>query len=190
MRILQQAIEPHLAAALSEVGIDDTSNLASLLQRVKEESQGDVALPCFTFAKHLGRAPAEFAAELADALQATVASESLLAEVHAVGGFLNFRADVSTLAQEVIPQTLADPAAAGHARDPSALLIEHTSANPNGPFHVGRSRNAILGDCFVRLQCGCTGSPETRCAPNTMSTTWASRWASSLGHWRTSTMTG
>jgi len=151
MRILQQAIEPHLAAALSEVGIDDTSNLASLLQRVKEESQGDVALPCFTYAKLLGRAPDEFTAELADAMQATVASESLLAEVHAVGGFLNFRADASALAREVIPQILADPAAAGHAREPSALLIEHTSANPNGPFHVGRSRNAILGDCFVRL---------------------------------------
>ena len=24
------------------------------------------------------------------------------------------------------------------------VLIEHTSANPNGPFHVGRARNAIL----------------------------------------------
>ena len=32
-----------------------------------------------------------------------------------------------------------------------AVLIEHTSANPNGPFHVGRARNAILGDTLVRL---------------------------------------
>ena len=31
------------------------------------------------------------------------------------------------------------------------MLIEHTSANPNGPFHVGRARNAILGDTLVRL---------------------------------------
>ena len=31
------------------------------------------------------------------------------------------------------------------------MLIEHTSANPNGPFHVGRARNAILGDTIVRL---------------------------------------
>ena len=30
-------------------------------------------------------------------------------------------------------------------------MIEHTSANPNGPFHVGRARNAILGDTIVRL---------------------------------------
>ena len=151
MRILQQAIEPHLAAALSEVGIDDTSNLASLLQRVKEESQGDVALPCFTYAKLLGRAPDEFTAELADAMQATVASESLLAEVHAVGGFLNFRADASALAREVIPQILADPAAAGHAREASALLIEHTSANATGPFHMGRARNPVIGDTLARL---------------------------------------
>jgi arginyl-tRNA synthetase len=32
------------------------------------------------------------------------------------------------------------------------VLIEHTSANPNGPFHVGRARNAILGDTLVRLK--------------------------------------
>ena len=31
------------------------------------------------------------------------------------------------------------------------VLLEHTSANPNGPFHVGRARNAILGDTLVRL---------------------------------------
>ena len=30
-------------------------------------------------------------------------------------------------------------------------VIEHTSANPIGPFHVGRARNAILGDTLVRL---------------------------------------
>ena len=30
-------------------------------------------------------------------------------------------------------------------------LVEHTSANPNGPFHIGRAENAILGDSLVRL---------------------------------------
>ncbi len=151
MHILQQAIEPYIEAALRELGVDEIPNLSSMLDKAKEESLGDVAFPCFMFAKNLGKAPDEFAAELVDVLQAAVASEALLAEVHSVGGFLNFRADVSTLASHVLPSTLSSPERAGHARDPSALLIEHTSANPNGPFHVGRSRNAILGDCFVRL---------------------------------------
>jgi arginyl-tRNA synthetase len=31
------------------------------------------------------------------------------------------------------------------------VTVEHTSANPNGPFHVGRARNPVLGDTLVRM---------------------------------------
>src|SRR5437016_10728159 len=31
------------------------------------------------------------------------------------------------------------------------ILLEHTSANPTGPLHVGRARNPFLGDALVRL---------------------------------------
>src|SRR5881628_186683 len=31
------------------------------------------------------------------------------------------------------------------------VLLEHTSANPTGPLHVGRARNPFLGDALVRL---------------------------------------
>ena len=30
-------------------------------------------------------------------------------------------------------------------------LIEHTSINPNAPPHLGRARNAWIGDCLARL---------------------------------------
>jgi arginyl-tRNA synthetase len=30
------------------------------------------------------------------------------------------------------------------------VVIEHTSANPNGPLHVGHIRNTIIGDCLAR----------------------------------------
>ncbi len=36
-------------------------------------------------------------------------------------------------------------------REGEKLVVEHTSANPNGPFHVGRARNPIIGDTLVRL---------------------------------------
>src|SRR5690606_40420021 len=32
----------------------------------------------------------------------------------------------------------------------SSDLLEHTSANPNGPLHVGHIRNTILGDTLAR----------------------------------------
>ncbi|MCK5112986.1 MAG: arginine--tRNA ligase, partial [Thermoplasmatales archaeon] len=31
------------------------------------------------------------------------------------------------------------------------VIIEHTSANPTGPLHVGRARNPIIGDTIVRI---------------------------------------
>jgi arginyl-tRNA synthetase len=31
------------------------------------------------------------------------------------------------------------------------IILEHTSANPNGPLHIGHLRNAIIGDCLKRI---------------------------------------
>ena len=31
------------------------------------------------------------------------------------------------------------------------VILEHTSANPNGPLHVGRARNPIIGDTLARI---------------------------------------
>jgi len=31
------------------------------------------------------------------------------------------------------------------------LLLEHTSVNPTGPLHVGRARNALIGDALARV---------------------------------------
>ena len=38
-----------------------------------------------------------------------------------------------------------------HDIEPEKILIEHTSANPTGPFHMGRARNPIIGDSVARL---------------------------------------
>ena len=32
-----------------------------------------------------------------------------------------------------------------------SIVVEHTSANPTGPVHVGRARNPILGDAIARI---------------------------------------
>ena len=36
-------------------------------------------------------------------------------------------------------------------QDTSKVLIEHTSANPTGPIHVGRIRNSIIGDSIYKI---------------------------------------
>jgi arginyl-tRNA synthetase len=135
MEILRQLIEPSLESALADIGVEGDF-WKKALGVSREKDQGDLSLPCFPFAKQLGRNPAEIATELCNSLSGNF-------DVAATGGYLNFKARSDWLASKVL-QEIEMPGK-------KKVLIEHTSANPNGPFHVGRARNAILGDTLVRL---------------------------------------
>ncbi|MAD55778.1 MAG: arginine--tRNA ligase [Euryarchaeota archaeon] len=141
MDLLKNEILPLVEQAAESMGLD-ASLIARVLQPARELDQGDLSLPCFPFAKTLGMAPAAIAEQLAASIPAHPSLES----INAVNGYLNFRASPAWLAQQLLE---------GRHRSTSnarrEVLIEHTSANPNGPFHVGRARNAILGDTLVRL---------------------------------------
>jgi len=139
--LLKNEILPLVEQAAEGLGLD-ASMISRVLQPARELDQGDLSLPCFPFAKTLGMAPASIAEQLAEAIPPHPSLESITA----VNGYLNLRASPAWLAQQLL---------AGHHRisrdERREVLIEHTSANPNGPFHVGRARNAILGDTLVRL---------------------------------------
>ncbi len=141
MDLLKNDILPLVEQAAEGMGVD-ASLIVRVLQPARELDQGDLSLPCFPFAKALGMAPAAIAEQLADSIPAHPSLES----INAVNGYLNFRASPAWLAQQLLEgrhRTTND--------EQREVLIEHTSANPNGPFHVGRARNAILGDTLVRL---------------------------------------
>ena len=140
-------ISPHLEQLLSAKGVEKAT-WESMLQPSREASQGDLTLPCFPFASVLRMAPQAIADELA----ASFPPLDALLSVSSVNGYLNFKAHPEWLANAI----LSDEIYVGNALENSGktgerVLLEHTSANPNGPFHVGRARNAILGDTLVRL---------------------------------------
>lgn len=109
--------------------------------------KGDLMLPCFSLAKTLKKAPSEIASGLAAELGGIADLE-----VSADGGFLNFRIADSALARETIDAIrLAGEEYGRVQEEPERLLIEHTSANPTGPLHVGRARNPFIGDTLARI---------------------------------------
>ena len=147
MKILRTHVEPALGAALESMGIENP-NWKSMLAQSREHSQGDLSLPCFPFAKQLGKSPNDIAEELSQSIEVGGA----IGEVSATGGYLNFKAGAIWLAEQLLSGQVRIGDAFGNKSDTGRqVLIEHTSANPNGPFHVGRARNAILGDTLVRL---------------------------------------
>jgi arginyl-tRNA synthetase len=147
MKLLRTHVEPVLGAALVSIGINN-QNWKSMLAQSREHSQGDLSLPCFPFAKQLGKSPNVIAEELSQLIKVSEA----IGEVSATGGYLNFKANPIWLAKQLLSGKIRIGDAHGKKSDTGRhVLIEHTSANPNGPFHVGRARNAILGDTLVRL---------------------------------------
>ncbi|MCI4350508.1 MAG: arginine--tRNA ligase [Thermoplasmata archaeon] len=108
----------------------------------------DVALAVHRFAKTVGRSPDELASEIARSL---VRPAGILSAVPKAG-YVNLRVDPVPLADATLGAVFERGERYGGA-EPTGLsvCVEHTSANATGPFHVGRVRNAIIGDTLTRI---------------------------------------
>lgn len=84
----------------------------------------------------------------AETIKDALADLPYVREVHYVGKFLNVRLDRTTYIDALRTEAIVDIERAGLRGMP--VLLEHTSINPNAAPHVGRSRNAILGDTIAR----------------------------------------
>ncbi len=108
----------------------------------------DFAFPCFQFSRRAGVSPQEMADRLA---QGAEAAGGMLT-VSARGGYLNMSASPHKLSVAAVGTVLQMQREYGRADRPPGerMLVEHTSINPTGPMHIGRTRNAVIGDTLVR----------------------------------------
>ncbi len=137
-----------LVAAATEVGVALPAETVRAQLALDGGPQGDLALPLHRLAQVAGRPANSLAAELA----AHFPPSPILSSVVATGAYVNFVADSARLTQETLDLVLAHGGRYGSGPAlPETACVEHTSANPTGPFHIGRVRNAIIGDTFARI---------------------------------------
>ena len=103
----------------------------------------------FRLAGELGQAPPQVAQTLAE--QVSVALENgeydYVSHVDTQGPYVNFHTTEAYVQDTVEAAQVADY---GRLADRGeSVVVEHTSANPTGPVHVGRARNPILGDAVA-----------------------------------------
>ncbi len=100
----------------------------------------------FKLARKRKKAPQQIAADLA----AEIAAMPDLGDirVEATGPYLNFHFGDAYLRESV--QRSLEPGYGKLPRRSERVVLEHTSANPNGPLHVGHIRNTIIGDTLAR----------------------------------------
>ena len=106
----------------------------------------------FRLAPILKKNPAKISQELKEAIATD--EKGTVERVEAMGPYLNFFASRRFLDSAVL-EAEGDRCWTGSLTD--RVIVEHTSANPNGPLHVGHIRNSVIGDSLVRIlrRAGC-----------------------------------
>jgi arginyl-tRNA synthetase len=100
----------------------------------------------FDLAKEQKKSPVLIAAELAETLSNNPALQTIRIETK--GPYINFHTG-DDFVRETISRAIR-PGYGNLPRQPERIVLEHTSANPNGPLHVGHIRNTIIGDTLAR----------------------------------------
>ena len=107
---------------------------------------GDLASTiAFALTKKLRTSPPEVAKDLVDKIEVP----EIFSKVQNFGPYVNFFIDYSVFSKmllEKVDDSYGQLPATGEK-----IVLEHTSANPNGPLHIGHIRNSIFGDSLSRL---------------------------------------
>lgn len=109
---------------------------------------GDIAFPCFSLCKISKKSPQDTAKQIAEKLSLPPGIEKCDVQ----GGYLNFWFDAKHILKDSLSTILTTNEKYGILeKKQKKVIVEHTSANPNGPLHIGRARNPIIGDTIARL---------------------------------------
>ncbi len=116
--------------------------------KIEKQKVGDASFACFSLAKNFKKNPME----VAEKIVREIKEKNLIKKVEAINGYINFYIDENKVAEETL--NLIDEMGENFGsfeKNGKKVIVEHTSANPNGPLHVGRARNPIIGDTIARL---------------------------------------
>jgi arginyl-tRNA synthetase len=144
-REFRSEVESALAAALADLSFPtDDLGVEDPPEDVDAVLASSVA---FRLAGEAGAPPPQVAAEVAGAVDP--GEYRYVDGVTTQGPYLNFHVSGAYYAD-----TLAAAREDGFGRLPDTderVVVEHTSANPTGPVHVGRARNPIVGDAVANV---------------------------------------
>ncbi|MFH1712054.1 MAG: arginine--tRNA ligase [Patescibacteria group bacterium] len=144
----QQAIQEAITSLKKALGKGFTVT-TDILETPPDEKLGDIAFPCFEFAKGESKNPVEVARELA----AKIGPSKMIEKVDAVGPYVNFTFDNQALTEQVIKEVDQDQEKYGYSKlgKGKKVIVDYAQPNTHKEFHVGHIRNGVLGQSVVNI---------------------------------------
>jgi arginyl-tRNA synthetase len=133
------------------------------IEQPPRDNMGDIATSVsFELARQLKRSPMEINQEILQVMD----KPNIFKQVEPIGPYLNFRIDYQKFSILVLKSINENY---GELENKNLkIILEHTSANPNGPLHIGHIRNSIIGDSLARILISAGYNVETQYYVNDM----------------------
>jgi arginyl-tRNA synthetase len=136
----------HDMFAIIETAIKETTGVPDALLTGGGEHADLATTVAFALAKQKKQAPVKIAQDLIAELGKRPELAGIVVE--AKGPYINFIFGKDYVSEAV--REAVKPGFGNLPKKPTRVVLEHTSANPNGPLHVGHIRNSIIGDTLAR----------------------------------------
>ncbi|MGB9936335.1 MAG: arginine--tRNA ligase [Methanobacterium sp.] len=142
-RILQKEAVKSLESAIELLGC----NVPEIkVEEPPNPDMGDLASTVsFQLAKQLKKSPVEIAKDII----ANIKISDLFKSVELKGPYINFFINNENYSKKVL-KSIDDDYGQLESKN-KKIILEHTSANPNGPLHIGHIRNSVIGDSLSRV---------------------------------------
>lgn len=143
-RKLEQYAIKSVQKAIQDLGWEEPSEIR--FEVPPNSNMGDLATSvAFQLASSLKKSPVE----ISQNITANIEIIPPFKKVESKGPYVNFFFDPEMFSRMVLESIQEDYGALESKQE--KVILEHTSANPNGPLHIGHIRNAIIGDSLARV---------------------------------------
>lgn len=132
-----------LSKALRDAGFE--SHDIALSESVHADIASSVA---FKLSSSYKRNPLDIAVHICNNIN--IPPDSYIEKAERSGPYINFYVSRAFLNQ-TIQHILLEKEDFGKLNNKGKVILEHTSANPDGPLHIGHIRNSVIGDTLARI---------------------------------------